>query len=324
MKLLSATLLLFASSAAKAQTTCSSSADCAEGMEYCAAGVCTAIGQCAIVDDCFNPNNGPYAIAACVGVTICDANGQCGIECGPSFCPEGEEEVTCETDPCLDFKFGCPAADSCAPNRCGECSPIFFDQAGNVFDCSEPVATQLPANTDPDTPIATQLPAMPDECASDADCVDALENGEPAYCNAGSCVQMGFCVIDNDCKNPSNVFAMIECVGVLSCDPSGQCAVECGPSFCPEGVEEVPCETDPCLDFKFGCPAAHSCAPNTCGECSTIFFDEAGYDLGDCLPAVDANDEFATDPCMSDMDCDEEQYCGDGVCLEMGECTQRM
>ena len=325
MKLVAATsLLLLAASSANAQTVCTSIADCVQGSEYCAAGVCTTIGECATRDDCFNPNNGPYAIAACVGFIDC-TNDQCSMTCGAIQCPDGEDPAQCDPDnlPC-DTVTPCAAADSCSNDFCGgECTAKFFDAAGNVVDCSEPVATQLPASTE--MPVATQLPAMPEQCASDADCVDALENGEPAYCNSGECVQMGFCVTDNDCKNPANIFAVIECVGVLSCDAaSGQCGVQCGPSFCPEGVPEVPCENDPCFDFKFGCPAAQSCVANTCGECSPIFFDPAGYDLGDCLPAADANNQFATYPCLSDLDCDEEQYCGDGVCLEMGECTQRM
>jgi hypothetical protein len=48
--------------------------------------------------------------------------------------------------------------------------------------------------------------------------------------------------------------------------------------------------------------------------------------LGDCMPVdpVNSTINFADEACMSDMDCDEDHYCGDGVCLGMGECTQRM
>ncbi|KAL3923562.1 MAG: hypothetical protein SGILL_001588 [Bacillariaceae sp.] len=285
---------------------CVSNADCGEG-SFCASGKCMATGMCDSDTDCTNPSN-IFAMVDCVGVMSCQ-EGACSMECGPSFCEEGVEEVECEGDPCLDFQFGCFAAESCAVNTCGECSAILYGQDGSVLvpeqDCN------VPAEVAP-------------KCGSNADCAGAMADNTDGYCAAGECLEMASCSVTNDCKNPNNVFAMIECVGVLSCD-DGRCGIECGPSFCEEGVEQVNCVADPCLDFKFGCPAAESCVANTCGDCSPILFDQAGNDMGaDCEMPVATDFIDTEDTCMSDSDCDEDGYCADGGCLAKGQCNERM
>jgi hypothetical protein len=295
--------------------TCNMDLDCDGAfnntLAYCSKGECTPMGTCSEYADCVNPSN-VYAVIECVGPIQCDAEfGQCGRQCGPTFCPEGVEEVSCVADPCMDYETECPIAASCVSNYCGECKAILFDDAGYVLeDCDK---------NSPKEAVA---------CNMDLDC-DGAFNDTLAYCSKGECTPMGTCSEYADCVNPSNVYAVIECVGPIQCDAEfGQCGRQCGPTFCPEGVEEVSCVADPCMDYETKCPIAASCVSNYCGECNAILFDDAGYVLEDCDKNTSSTTatQLSEAACISDMECaaDGSEYCADGTCLPIGQCNERV
>ncbi|KAG7355016.1 hypothetical protein IV203_004372 [Nitzschia inconspicua] len=299
---------------------CNKDLDCDDAFNettaYCSHGTCLPSGSCTMYEDCVNPSNS-YAVIECLGAIQCfTSSGQCGRECGPSFCQDGVEEVDCFDDPCLNFETDCPIAASCVKNNCGECSAILFDDAGFVLeDCSGNSSVTL-------LEIPPPIDTFDVPCNMDLDC-DGVFSETEAYCSHGICLPSGSCTMYEDCVNPSNSYMMIECVGPIQCSPSsGQCGRECGPSSCQDGVEEVNCIADPCLNYETNCPIAASCVSNYCGECSAILFDDAGYVLEDCNE--NTTGIFGGMTCSSDMDCGDNDYCADGICLKIGKCNERI
>jgi hypothetical protein len=243
--------------------SCLSDMDCAEdASEYCADGICLAIGECNERTDCLNPANGPYALPACVGLLDC-YEGFCTVVCG-SECPDGEERAPCpDLSTCNVTK--CEEAFSCSFDGCGEkCTELFFDEAG----------TQVCVNTTPEIP-----------CTSDADCTGSAigrAEADGMYCAQGICMSKGLCNDDLDCFNPSNFYASVYCVGFTSCQ-DGQCGVTCGPP-CQDGSEGSVCDPSPCEVTE--CAAATACASDTCNGCKAVFFDVAGNEVENCDTAV--------------------------------------
>jgi hypothetical protein len=223
-----------------------------------------------MIADCYNPSN-IYAVIACVGPLVCEEN-RCGIPvCDGTFCLDGAEPQ--EGCPDCDVSM-CPEAVSCGVTNCGACTNHYFDAAGNQVCLS----TNLPA-TDMNEPAT--LP----ECTADADCNSATAVGRQDteyYCAQGVCRAMGSCGENLDCHNPSNIFAMIECVGFLHCDSDNLCAVECG-SGCEDGSEWEVCDPVPCDDPAQPCPQATSCFSDICNGCNAVYLDAAGKDMtADC------------------------------------------
>jgi hypothetical protein len=310
-------LLAVATMAMVSAQRCGKSGDCAKNEEYCAGGICTPIGNCTQRLDCFNPDNDPYAVVMCEGLMECTDN-QCGMICGEQVCPDGGPRSDCERGSLPCDMEECKEAETCYNDPCGgSCTAVFFNAAGDIV-CADDKTSEPPLDG-----------GIEPACNMDMDC-DGLFNETDAYCSQGICLPMGSCTEDVDCVNPSNIYPVVACVGVLQCDTeNGQCGRECGPSSCPEGVEEVNCVSDPCVDYAFGCSIAASCVANYCGECSTILFNDAGFVLDDCnhnsTGISDANaTEFSGESCMSDMDCaeDESEYCANGICLTIGQCKE--
>jgi hypothetical protein len=258
-------------------TTCASDDDCVNGSEYCAAGSCIEISKCIERVDCTNPSNSPYPAFDCVGYLEC-IDGQCQMECGPSLCPDDEETVDCNTQPC-DVE-DCSEAASCENDNCGSCKAIFFDAAGNQV-CK-------PENDLYDINVVNEtIQFLP--CYNDAECLQAAVersiNGD-YYCARGFCLEKGTCGTDDDCDNPANEFDTIFCVGYYQCN-EGVCGRVCGPSCADGSVEEV-CEPDPCASNPT-CPGSVSCINDRCNGCNAVYFSASGFKMScddDAEPAV--------------------------------------
>jgi len=249
-----------------AASPCTSDDDC-EDMEYCAAGSCLDVGSCNELVDCFNPANGPYALAACVGYRICE-EGSCGITCDVSFCPDGQDEVECPSPgPCNTTT--CDEAVSCYEDRCGgECSAVFFDAAGSQV-CN-------------DDAVALSLEGTP--CSSSEDCVTTA-SGKSAtaseyYCAQGICKAAGTCEELLDCFNPNNIYGVPFCVGYMDCGPEGFCSMNCGAQECVGGEPRTDCDPDNLPCDNESCPEAADgggCYNDGCGgACTAVFYDAAG------------------------------------------------
>jgi hypothetical protein len=73
----------------------------------------------------------------CVGVLSCQENNMCGVECGPSFCPNGAEPASCLVEPCR-YPPKCQESwEYCINDYCnGGCNAILLDAAGNEVTCT--------------------------------------------------------------------------------------------------------------------------------------------------------------------------------------------
>jgi hypothetical protein len=286
---------------------CEKNEDCEVDVEYCAGGTCLPFGSCTQRSDCFNPSN-VFPVIECFGVLDCTDN-QCGVICGDQQCPDNVMPASCDPNnlPC-DVVDPCEEAVSCYNEFCGEeCRAVFYDAADNVDVC-EGGPQEEPG------PVETAA------CATNQECLELFGGNITGYCSQGVCMPGGSCVEDIDCQNPSNVYNTVFCVGVTTCNKNGLCETTCGDP-CEQGVEQVNCFADPCLDFQFGCPGAASCASDYCGGCNAVLFDEAGFrmDQDACngeafnstLPPTSSststtNDVSNTDApavCTSDADC---------------------
>mmetsp|Transcript_25985 Transcript_25985/g.72484 ORF Transcript_25985/g.72484 Transcript_25985/m.72484 type:complete len:760 (-) Transcript_25985:158-2437(-) len=277
------------SSSPPEQTACSRDADCNTSTQYCARGFCMDHAQCENRADCLNPSN-KYDVIECVGPIDC-YSGQCGRQCAPSMCPEGLDQVSCYVPPCPVSI--CETGTRCVDDYCGGCNAIFFDDAGNQV-CPPPSQvdndkTEELANDGGDGTT----------CDSNNDC------SESQYCGGGTCLDMGKCNVDLDCFNPTNEFASVDCLGVMACDPNGECGVECGgDSMCPEGMPRSDfCYTEPCSVVD-ACAEAVSCVNDYCGGCFTIQFDAAGHRVCNEDPQVafDAAKELWTAAALTAYD----------------------
>ncbi|GAX11126.1 hypothetical protein FisN_9Hh217 [Fistulifera solaris] len=144
-------------------------------------------------------------------------------------------------------------------------------------------------------------------CSSDEDCA----SGD--YCNRGLCRPGGYCEDALDCKNPSNLYSMIECLGYLYCSSDNECLVQCAGSHCPnydevDCRERLPCNVTECSEDYV------SCVNDDCGGCNARFFTASGEQA-----CVIENDSVEPG-CSSDMDCGEDMYCRNGQCTEIGTC----
>lgn len=132
----------------KGGANCSSDADCvsfttsttraADGTksEYCAQGVCMSEGSCLSDSDCINPSNILWNDVKCMGYLQCvPETGTCNRVCGQS-CKSGASPIACFENPC-DAQPLCEGAVSCTMTTCDkDCKALYFDPAGEVFDCN--------------------------------------------------------------------------------------------------------------------------------------------------------------------------------------------
>jgi hypothetical protein len=263
---------------------CSIDSDCND-TEYCAGGFCLEISTCNQRLDCHNPANFPYAALACVGYPKC-LEGQCLMECGDSFCPDGIQEVQCDPLPCNTED--CPDAVSCHNENCGQCQAIFFDAAGKQVCTS---TTDLNGNNTSNTTstLGDSIHFLP--CTQDDDCLVASSErsiDKDFFCGGGLCLEKGTCRSDSDCDNPQNEYDNVYCVGYNTCD-NGVCTRVCGMP-CSDGSLEQVCEPNPC-DIDSHCPGSVSCRNDACNGCSAIFYDAAGHEINSCQTTADTTGE---------------------------------
>ena len=94
------------------------------------------------------------------------------------------------------------------------------------------------------------------------------------------CVDMGHCLTDADCFNLDNQYAVILCIGPLSCNSDNQCGVTCSDTNCPADKPQVECFTSPCSVVESSCSEdVSSCVDNYCGGCNAFAFDKAGNQI---------------------------------------------
>ena len=127
-------------------------------------------------------------------------------------------------------------------------------------------------------------------CSSSDDC----DSGK--YCAKGQCLNMGSCETNWDCRNPENLYPIIECTGPIECNAEKQCGRICGPS-CRDGTFGFNCPTPACSIAESLCSSNFtSCQNDNCGGCNALVFDDLG------------NHELCVDPssppsCESSSDC---------------------
>lgn len=145
-------------------------------------------------------------------------------------------------------------------------------------------------------------------------CEDSSDCGDEQYCGAGICQAYGYCRSELDCRNPDNLYPVIECTGPLVCDDFAfTCGRICGPS-CEDGTEGVACERSPCDVADSICSNDFvSCQTDYCGECSALVFDAAGHPEECFLPGPVS--------CSQTSDCGEDEYCSSGTCTAKGKCS---
>jgi hypothetical protein len=118
------------------QDTCVTAADCSKE-HYCTLGAdafCLPMGDCNVVSDCKNPANS-YGMASCVGETVCDEQGSCGIICDDGF--DDEEPIVLPTvlDLCAT-DADCSKKDYCTLGADAFCLPM--GDCNVVSDCKNP------------------------------------------------------------------------------------------------------------------------------------------------------------------------------------------
>jgi hypothetical protein len=244
------------SSAGQQETSgCTSDDECGES-EFCSAWECRAFGSCATLLDCLNPANA-FLKVQCVGQTYCSENGECGVSCTDSLCPNGDQ-VYCYVQPCAVTQCDEPYV-TCLDNYCGGCNAIFIDAAGNqVCDGSSGGEQQEDSAS---------------ACSSDGDCDESTE-----FCSAGECRPYASCGSLLDCLNPDNIFKVpTDCAGYMSCDEEDGCDLVCSNRSCPHH-DEVNCLAQPCSVTTCDEPYEH-CVDYYCGGCRALFINAAGEEV---------------------------------------------
>ena len=293
-------------------TACATNQDCGFN-EYCSSNECRAFGTCGSFVDCLNPSN-IYSITDCNGYTYCDEDGGfCTKNCNGIFCPPNLEEVSCDASPC-SVSVCNEMSVSCEDYLCGSCTAIFFDAAGNQVCRGEESTETPPPDANPTESTETPPPdASPTVCNSDSEC------GESEYCSSNECRGFGTCATRLDCLNPSNIYAVIECVGPLDCDEAtGTCGRQCTGFFCPD-EDDVECDVPPCSEATCDEGFVH-CIDDDCGGCSAIFLDAAGNQVCQGTPVTSIPEQSVAPTCSMDDDCAELEYCSAGLCRETGSC----
>jgi hypothetical protein len=269
------------------KASCTNDTDCKGGGQFCSAGECREAGSCGSLLDCRNPSN-IYPTIACVGYLEC-VDDQCGIQCSAEFCPNNDT-VNCFAAPCDVTKCDEPYA-SCVDDTCGGCNALFFNSSGHQVCAPNTTTADLKAS-----------------CTNDTDC-----KGDGQFCSAGECREAGSCGSLLDCRNPSNIYPTIECVGYLEC-LDDQCGIQCSAEFCPNN-DTVNCFAAPCNVTKCEEPYV-SCVEDYCGGCNALFFNSTGHPV--CAPTTITGQETS---CTNDTDCKGgDQFCSAGECREAGSC----
>lgn len=306
---------------AKAECPCSTSEECDDGapcngVETCAAGVCTAgtvfacppVSALCRINTCLADAQGlPSCVESldadgascvstqvCTGPGTCDALGACNAEPLPDVCP-------CQTDAECDDSNPCNGPESCAGGSC---------QPGLPFNCAAPsgecvVNECFNANGVPSCVESQAAVGYP--CTADGACED----------EAGTCAAGGICT-----GPPKACDDGVACT-VDSCDSAtGECVHSLDPTLCDDGLA---CTVDTCAST--GCVATPDNSMCNDGFACT---DEVCDVLSGCIgiPNHAACDDVLSctvntcDPTAADSDA---QGCvfpaSDALCADAFSCT---
>lgn len=203
---------------------------------------------------------------------VLTANPKSGNTCG--------ETSACKPDDYCSTSGQCQKPGQCATDEDCQNPSNKFGGNGDPYcssECEISEGTCLTMCQDEEAPPDFQDEvAPPDVPNSSLECANDEACGDSNFCLRGECQNHGACVEDIDCKNPSNSFMTIECIGYVSCK-EGACARTCSSSSsnsCPDGVSEVRCFAQPC---RASCPESVNCVDDYCGGCNAIYFDAAGH-----------------------------------------------
>jgi hypothetical protein len=309
--------------------TCSSDADCTDGLVCNAAEVCRPAPGCADGEVCDSACYGecvpptPPPTEMCTGSEQCGPNEHCSTEDGEclSPCPPGETCVTvcagrCVPDPVCFNDAGCALNEFCDFGACGgspaaivacagtcmprpRCGDSAECRDGEVCACAPP-GFSLPAGL-----IACEMMCLPKgaECFSDREC------GFGRACEAFACVDRP-----------------VQCWGAHECPDTWSCVPDCS---------QLPPSPDP--GARMVCPSY--CEPPTepgpaCGvdglTCpeGTVCGCDPSADAATCIPACLPVDPALPAPweCARDTDCVDGELCrvvvcADPYCDAAGNCT---
>lgn len=276
--------------------TCANTSECGE-FEYCSRGMCKDSGTCLSDADCFNKDN-VYASILCVGPISCE-NGRCSRTCSDSNCPADNPPVECPVSECK--KTLAETCDdevaNCVDYSCGDCTIFAFDAAGFQV-CTEDTSnnagsgSNAPAGSPSSPNSGSNAPAGSPSSPNNGQnattgvtsCKSAKDCKQKEFCAGGKCLPDGACVTDIDCRNPTNSYPMVACIGLLSCQDDGICGVQCGASMCPDGVTPVECLISPCSSPPSCQESWKYCIDDYCnGGCDFILLDAAGNPVT-CTP----------------------------------------
>ena len=297
-------------------TPCTEHADCAGG-EVCEAGACQPVDERVCE---------PEAAACEANVVVgCTSDGSeiTRVDCGEEECVEGEVGASCIASDCEDGQIGC--IDRATSYVCAEGTrelvPCADGQGCVAGECVDQVCEPSSRRCEGDTVIVCNE-AGTSESTVRCDLVPECEEAAGGCtCSGGECVPLvcepGSTVCDGQdvlrCSDDGSVQEF-----VATCEAPDSCiAGECRAAECEDGVscvgdtlvvcEDGAAEEINCRDSDSFCNGAElRCEPWVCAPGSSTCTDEFTRQI--CNPR-------GTD--FTESDCPDEEYCSDGICLEL-------
>jgi hypothetical protein len=269
----------------------------------------------------------------------CTNEGRCSMICGP-----GDNDALFD-DPLEDVVTTCSSSQDCAGigiEYCtlsdGICLPVgsctFNTDCTNNIDnnpfpiamcigtleCREGTCSQI---CDTDTgdvidpidaiPDATATAVVAEEAPTSTPCTTNNEcDIDNEYCDEinGICLNMGQCNILDDCTNMNNIFAIVQCIGTLSCT-DGQCSKICDGTSDEEEDDEEPTTTTT-TTAPTSCRTNDECSNDGTEYCDAIVTGSC-LKMGTCSSqpnCMDVHNMFAISSCVGTLSCID------------GQCTQ--
>jgi hypothetical protein len=261
----------------------------------------------------------------------CTDEGQCSMNCGPndndalfgcsssSDCPGGIGIDYCTSNGICVSVGSCVSDTDCTNNI--DNSPFAIAMCIGTLECSiDGTCSQIcdTGDTTGDTgdgaaPPAEEEGGEEEEVPTNTNYTPCRNNNwcdiDNEYCDTINdvCLQMGQCNILDDCTDMNNVFAIVQCVGTLSCT-DGQCTKICDGTDSDEGEideeeideEEVP--TTPCRTMD-------ECSDDGTEYCDAIFTGIC-LKMGSCnviSNCLNRNNLFAAEQCIGTLSCIDNQ-----------------
>lgn len=221
---------------------------CGEGLEVCASGEWTVVGECPAGAVCYGGACLPADCAGDCGQRECGCNGLCGVcadgwvcgdegrcripgsRCGDGECLEDEGCGRCPTD------CACPAGELCNPSN-GECTACARQCGGRV--CGD------------------------DGCGGNCGECDGRCNG-----NGTRCLPCDRECAGRECGADGCGGVCGTCEAPAQCSRDARCVTECVPD-CPPGA----CAEDGCGGMCGDCAVGETCEAGRCASTPTVCGD---------------------------------------------------